>query len=74
MGLYDGTDRLVARDGQTIQVSGVRASSAAFAGEACLPDSGDVAVVQSDVTVVGSLLSSADTLVTSADLHGSSQR
>ena len=54
VGLYDGSDRLVARDGQTIQMSGARASSAAYVGEACLPDSGDVAEVRSYVTVVGS--------------------
>lgn len=52
--LYDGSDRLVARDGEGVQASGIYATPDAFAGETCLPTDGEVAVVQSDVTRVGS--------------------
>lgn len=48
--LYDGKDHLVARDGEGVQARGTSTSSAAFAGETCLPSSDDVAVVQSEVT------------------------
>ncbi len=53
VGLYDGKDHLVARDGQKVQMTGV-ISAAQAGGVACLPATGDVAEVQSDVSVVGS--------------------
>ncbi|MFC7495159.1 MULTISPECIES: hypothetical protein [unclassified Nocardioides] len=49
--LYDGKDELVARDGASIQASGTFQSAAQYAGEPCVPEEGDVAVVQSEVTV-----------------------
>ncbi len=51
--LYDGSDHLVARDGEQVQATGIHTSPAAFSGETCLPGDGDVAVVQSEVTRVG---------------------
>lgn len=51
--LYDRSDRLVARDGEQIQASGIFTSPAPFAGETCLPPDGEVAVVQSEVTRLG---------------------
>jgi hypothetical protein len=51
--LYDGTDHLVARDGEEIRSTGQLAPSAAYAGETCLPSNDDVAVVQSEVTRTG---------------------
>ncbi|MDF1602324.1 hypothetical protein [Nocardioides sp. YIM 152315] len=50
--LYDGADELVARDGAALQASGTFQSAAQYAGEPCLPGEGDVAVVQSEVTVL----------------------
>jgi hypothetical protein len=49
--IYDD-GKPVAHDGDTVQMSGGSTPVGTFAGEPCLPDSGDVAVVQSDVTVV----------------------
>jgi hypothetical protein len=49
--LYDGGDHLVARDGAQVQATGGRTSATAYAGETCLPADGQVAVVQSEVTV-----------------------
>lgn len=51
--LYDGDDDLVARDGEAVQASGTYTPSAPYAGETCLPDDGDVAVVQSEVSRLG---------------------
>lgn len=51
--LYDGGDRLVARDGEGVQASGSYATAAAFAGQTCLPPDGEVAVVESEVTRLG---------------------
>lgn len=51
--LYDGADNLVARDGEDIQATGTLTSPAAYAGETCLPDDDDVAVVQSEVVRLG---------------------
>lgn len=47
--IYDGGDRLVAREGQRLQATGTLASSSGYAGESCLPDDGQVAIVQSEV-------------------------
>lgn len=52
MRLYDGADHLVARDGEGVQATGTYATSEGFAGETCLPRDGDVAVVQSEVTLL----------------------
>ena len=51
--LYDGDDDLVARDGEDCRRPAGYRRSAAYAGETCLPDDGEVAVVQSEVTRLG---------------------
>jgi hypothetical protein len=47
--LYDDKHQLVARSGQRVQASGASVSSAAYTGEACLPDDHRVELVQSEV-------------------------
>jgi hypothetical protein len=51
--IYDEDDHAVAHDGDLIRMTGTLAPAGNFTGEPCLPDSGDVAVVQSDVVVEG---------------------
>ncbi len=53
LSLYDGDAReAVAVDGDQVRMVGGSAPASNYASEPCLPGSGDVAVVQSDVTVV----------------------
>ena len=50
--IYDSDDDAVAVDGNQVQMTGGLAPVGNFATEPCLPESGDVAVVQSEITVV----------------------
>ena len=52
LSLYDQDDKVVAVDGDHVRVGGSSAPVGNFASEPCLPDTGEVAVVQSDVEVV----------------------
>lgn len=52
LSLYDADDHVVAVDGDHVRMMGGSAPVAEFASEPCLPDSGEVAIVQSDVQVV----------------------
>lgn len=53
LSLFRANDtQAIAVDGDHVQMSGGSAPVGNFASEPCLPDSGDVAVVQSDVQVV----------------------
>lgn len=51
LSLYDQDDKVVAVDGDHVRMSGSSAPVGNFAAEPCLPDTGEVAVVQSDVEV-----------------------
>jgi len=51
--VYDGKNAVVAREGQQVQMTGSPTSARSYAGERCLPGDGDVAVIQSSVTVLG---------------------
>lgn len=51
--LYDGRDHLIARDGEGIQAQGATVPASTYAGRPCVPTSGDVAVVRSEVNRVG---------------------
>lgn len=48
--LYDGHDRLVARGGEMIQATGEFVAPTPYAGQECVPDTGEVGVIKSDVT------------------------
>jgi len=50
--LVDGAGRVVAHDGDEVSMSGGYGPAGTFAGQPCLPDGGEVAIVQSEVTVV----------------------
>jgi hypothetical protein len=50
--VYDAQGKVVAHDGDELRTSGGFTSVGTFVGEPCLPATGDVAVIQSDVTVV----------------------
>ncbi|WP_395696184.1 hypothetical protein [Nocardioides sp.] len=50
--IYDVDSNPVAHDGDTVRMSGGYSPADRYAGDPCLPDSGEVAVVQSDVTVL----------------------
>jgi hypothetical protein len=50
--LFDSHDDEVAQDGDRIQVGGGSIPAGTFSSEPCVPDSGDVFAVQSDVTVL----------------------
>jgi hypothetical protein len=52
LAVYDQDDHEVAQDGDRISVSGGSLPAGTFASEPCVPDSGDVFAVQSDVTVL----------------------
>jgi hypothetical protein len=52
LSLYDADNHVVATDGDHVRMSGGYAPAGNFASEPCLPSSGNVAVVQSDVTVL----------------------
>lgn len=52
LSLYDQDNQVVAVDGDRVRMGGRSAPVGNFASEPCLPDSGQVAVVQSDVEVV----------------------
>ncbi|WP_243056812.1 hypothetical protein [Nocardioides sp. SR21] len=49
--IYNGDLEVVARDGDAISTGGGFVPVATYEGEPCLPESGDVAAVQGDVTV-----------------------
>ena len=49
--LYDADLDVVARDGDAVSFGGGFAPVATYTGEPCLPESGEVAAVQSEVTV-----------------------
>lgn len=51
--LYDGRDHLVAREGEGIQAQGAVVPASTYAGRSCVPTSGDVAVVRSEVNRLG---------------------
>ena len=48
----DGAGKTVAHDGDEVSMGGGFGPAGTFAGQPCLPESGEVAIVQSDVTVV----------------------
>jgi hypothetical protein len=50
--IYDAQGKVVAHDGDELRTSGGFAAVNTFSGEPCLPETGSVAVIQSDVTVV----------------------
>ena len=50
--IYDTDNHKVAMDGDLVRMSGGTTPVSTYAGEPCLPDGGDVAVAQSDVTVL----------------------
>ena len=50
--VYDAESNVVAHDGDEVRASGGFTDVSTFAGEPCLPDSGEVAVIQSSVEVV----------------------
>ncbi len=50
--VYDSDRNIVARGGDQIEFGGGSVPVGEYAGRPCAPDSGDVAVVQSEVTVV----------------------
>lgn len=50
--LFDADDEEVAQDGDRIRVGGSSIPAGTFSAEQCVPDSGDVFAVQSDVTVL----------------------
>ena len=50
--LFDADDDEVAQDGDRIRVGGGSIPAGTFSSEPCVPDSGDVFAVQSDVTVL----------------------
>ena len=52
--IYDAQSKVVAHDGDEVRMSGGFTDASTFAGEPCLPESGDVAVIQSSVEVVAS--------------------
>lgn len=47
--LYDGGDNVVGRDGDRLEAAGSYSPPAAYAGEPCVPDEGEIAIVQSEV-------------------------
>ncbi|CAI9405535.1 hypothetical protein [Nocardioides sp. T2.26MG-1] len=49
--LLDGAGRTVAHDGDRVSMGGGYGPVGTFAGQPCLPESGEVAIVQSEVTV-----------------------
>jgi hypothetical protein len=52
--VYDAQGEVVAHDGDEVRTTGGFTGAGTFSGEPCLPESGDVAVIQSSVEVVGS--------------------
>jgi hypothetical protein len=50
--LFDADDTEIAQDGDRIRVGGGSIPAGTFSAEPCVPDSGDVFAVQSDVTVL----------------------
>ncbi|GAB6983633.1 hypothetical protein [Nocardioides pyridinolyticus] len=50
--LFDGDDDEVARDGDRVRVGGGSIPAGTFSSEPCVPDTGEVFAVQSDVTVL----------------------
>lgn len=49
--LLDGSGKVVAHDGDQVSMGGGYGPAGTFAGQPCLPESGEVAIVQSEVTV-----------------------
>ena len=50
--LFDAADDEVAQDGDRVRVGGGAVPAGTFSSEPCVPDSGEVFAVQSDVTVL----------------------
>ena len=50
--ILDGAGKTVAHDGDEVSMGGGFGPAGTFAGQPCLPESGEVAIVQSEVTVV----------------------
>jgi hypothetical protein len=50
--LFDADGKVVAHDGDRVSMGGGYGPAGTFAGEPCLPESGQVAIVQSEVTVL----------------------
>lgn len=50
--IFDGDDNEIAQDGDTIRVGGGSIPAGTFYAEPCVPDTGSVFAVQSDVTVL----------------------
>ncbi|HYF73993.1 MAG TPA: hypothetical protein VD864_14280 [Nocardioides sp.] len=51
--LLDGAGRVVAHNGDEVSMGGGYGPVGTFAGQPCLPETGEVAIVQSEVTVLG---------------------
>ncbi|MCW2774986.1 MAG: hypothetical protein JWN91_3312 [Nocardioides sp.] len=52
--IYDAQGKVLAHDGDEIRTSGEFADAGTFAGEPCLPETGEVAVIQGSVEIVAS--------------------
>jgi len=52
LSVYDADNSEVAKDTERIRVSGNYLPAGTFASEPCVPDSGDVFAIQSDVTLL----------------------
>lgn len=52
--LLDADGNVIAHDGDQVSMGGGFGPAGSFAGEPCVPASGEVAIVQSEVTVLGS--------------------
>ena len=50
--VYDAQGKVVAHDGDELRTSGGFTAARTFSGEPCLPETGDVAVIQSSVEVL----------------------
>lgn len=50
--IYDAQGTIVAHDGDEVRMSGGFTATGTFSGEPCLPETGDVAVIQSSVEVL----------------------
>jgi hypothetical protein len=49
--VLDGAGQVVAHDGDRVSMGGAYGPAGTFAGQPCVPESGEVAIVQSEVTV-----------------------
>jgi hypothetical protein len=53
LSLYDADEHEIARDGEHVQAQGELVPSSTYATEQCVPEGGQVAVVESEVLVTG---------------------